>query len=78
MSRKAAKIPDLTFRMLRTTFATLYNGDLKDAQEILGHHSAAFTLERYRKPLPDGPLQPVKIWTRDCRRRSFQFEGERE
>lgn len=51
--RTAAEIPDLNFRMCRTTFATLYNGDLKDAQEILGHHSAAFTLERYRKPLPE-------------------------
>jgi len=52
-ARTAAEIPDLDFRMCRTTFATLYDGDLKDAQEILGHHSAAFTLERYRKPLPE-------------------------
>jgi hypothetical protein len=52
-ARKASKIADLNFRMCRTTFATQYNGDLKDAQEILGHHSAAFTLERYRKPLPE-------------------------
>lgn len=51
--RKLSKIEDLNFRNCRTTFATLYNGDLKDAQEILGHHSAAFTLERYRKPLPE-------------------------
>jgi integrase len=52
-ARAAAKIEDLTFRMLRTTFATLYDGDLKDAQEILGHHSPEFTLEKYRKPLPE-------------------------
>lgn len=35
------------------TFATLYDGDLKDCQGILGHHSAALTLERYRKPVAD-------------------------
>lgn len=52
-ARTAAKIPDLSFRMLRTTFATLYDGDLKDAQEILGHHSPEFTLQRYKKPLPE-------------------------
>ncbi|HXS97531.1 MAG TPA: tyrosine-type recombinase/integrase [Candidatus Limnocylindrales bacterium] len=52
-ARKASKIADLNFRMCRTTFATLYDGDLKDAQEILGHHSAEFTLNRYRKPLPE-------------------------
>ena len=46
-------IGSITFRMCRTTFATLYNGDLKDAQEILGYHSAEFTLEKYRKPLPE-------------------------
>jgi integrase len=48
-ARAAAKIPDLTFRMCRTTFATLFDGDIKDAQEILGHHSTQFTLDTYRK-----------------------------
>jgi integrase len=48
-ARSASKIPDLTFRMCRTTFATLFNGDIKDAQEILGHHSPQFTLATYRK-----------------------------
>ena len=37
--------------MCRTTFATLFEGDIRDAQEILGHHSAAFTLQVYRKPV---------------------------
>jgi integrase len=37
--------------MCRTTFATLFEGDIKDAQEMLGHHSAAFTLQVYRKPI---------------------------
>jgi integrase len=52
-AQAAAGIPDLTFRMCRTTFATLFNGDMKDAQDILGHHSAAFTLEHYRKPVSE-------------------------
>jgi len=47
--QKVSKISDLTFRMCRTTFATLFNGDIKDAQDILGHHSAEFTLNTYRK-----------------------------
>lgn len=50
-ARVAAAIPDLTPRMCRTTFATLFEGDIKDAQAILGHHSAAFTLQAYRKPI---------------------------
>lgn len=52
-ARSAAKIPDLTFRMCRTTFSSLFEGDTKDAQEILGHHSAAFTLQVYKKPLAE-------------------------
>ena len=50
-ARPVAKIPDLTFRMCRTTFATLFEGDIRDAQEILGHHSPGFTLAVYRKPI---------------------------
>jgi integrase len=50
-ARAVAQIPDLTFRMCRTTFATLFEGDIRDAQAILGHHSAAFTLQVYRKPI---------------------------
>ena len=42
---------DLTPRMCRTTFATLFEGDISDNQAILGHHSAAFTLQTYRKPV---------------------------
>ena len=48
-AQNASKIEDLTFRMCRTTFATLFNGDVKDLQNILGHHSAEFSLEHYRK-----------------------------
>jgi integrase len=53
-ARAAAGMPDLTFRLCRTTFATLYplvEGDIRDAQAILGHHSPAFTLQTYRKPV---------------------------
>ena len=50
-ARKASGIADLTFRQLRTTFGTLFEGDVKDLQATLGHHSAAFTMDTYRKPL---------------------------
>jgi len=50
-ARTASGIADLTFRQLRTTFGTLFDGDVKDLQTVLGHHSAAFTMDTYRKPL---------------------------
>jgi len=50
-ARKDAKIPDLTFRMCRTTFATLYRGDPRDLQESLGHRDLKLTMAVYRKPL---------------------------
>ena len=52
-ARKSAQIPDLTYRMCRTTFTTLFEGDIRDAQEILGHHSPEFTLRVYRKPITE-------------------------
>lgn len=52
-ARKITGISDLTFRMCRTTFATLFEGDIADAQKILGHHSAAFTLAVYRKAITE-------------------------
>ena len=48
---RALGIPDLTFRMCRTTFATLFEGDEADRTSIMGHFDAEFTLEAYRKPL---------------------------
>jgi integrase len=51
-ARKAAGIPGLTFRQCRTTFATLYEGDPKDRQAILGHHSEQFTMAVYQKAIP--------------------------
>lgn len=47
--RALAKIPDLKFRMTRTTFATLFDGDLRDAQEIMGHSDLRMTVGTYRK-----------------------------
>jgi len=52
-AREASGIADLKFRQCRTTFGTLFDGDVKDLQTVLGHHSAAFTMDTYRKPLPD-------------------------
>jgi len=49
--RTAATIPDLTPRMCRTTFATLWRGDPSDVQGILGHHSLRLTMDVYRRPV---------------------------
>jgi hypothetical protein len=35
--------------MCRTTFATLFEGDIADVQASLGHHAAEFTLRHYRR-----------------------------
>jgi len=52
-ARKVAGIPDLTFRMCRTTFATLYRGDPRDLQAALGHSDLKLTMGVYRKPIFD-------------------------
>jgi integrase len=57
---RALGIPDLTYRMCRTTFASLFDGDEADRTSIMGHHSARFTLERYRKPVQDRRQQSVE------------------
>jgi integrase len=51
--RAAAAVPHLTFRHCRTTFATLFEGDPRDRQAILGHHSEEFTARVYQKPIID-------------------------
>jgi integrase len=48
-SAHRGQIPDLTFRMCRTTFATLFEGDIADVQASFGHHPAEFTLRHDRK-----------------------------
>lgn len=57
---RAAGIPDLDFRMCRTTFATLFEGDEADRSSIMGHHSTKFTLEKYRKPIQDRRQRSVE------------------
>jgi len=59
-TRKAAAIPGLTFRQCRTTFATLYEGDAKDRQAILGHHSEQFTMAVYQKAIPTRQQESVE------------------
>jgi integrase len=49
--REAAGIPDLTPRMCRTTFATLFQSDPRDLQDILGHSTVDLTMEVYKKPI---------------------------
>jgi integrase len=51
VTRARKIIPDLQYRMCRTTFATLYVGDEADRTSIMGHYSPKFTLKRYRKPV---------------------------
>jgi integrase len=53
-------IPDLTFRMCRTTFASLFEGDAADRSSIMGHSSVEFTLERYRKPVMERRQRSVE------------------
>jgi integrase len=59
-ARRASGIGDLTFRMCRSTFATHFDGDIRDAQDILGHHSAEFTNKIYRKPVADRAAAAVE------------------
>ena len=58
-ARSATKIPDLTFRMCRTTFATLFEGDIADVQASLGHHAAEFTLRHYRKSVHKAAVEEL-------------------
>lgn len=57
--RAAALIPDLTPRMCRTTFATLFNGDPRDVQGILGHASVDLTMNIYRHPITERQQESV-------------------
>ena len=59
-ARKLTGIPDLDWRICRRTFGTLFRGDIRDAQEILGHASIEMTLEHYRKPIPERLRQAVE------------------
>lgn len=58
--RTASGIPDLTPPMCRTTFATLWRGDPRDVQGILGHHDLKLTMDVYKKPVMDRQQATVK------------------
>ncbi len=60
LARGRTLVPDLSFRMCRTTFASLFQGDEADRTSIMGHHSTAFTLERYRKPIMERRQKSVE------------------
>jgi integrase len=58
--RAAAGVAHLTFRHCRTTFATLFEGDPRDRQAILEHHSEEFTRRVYHleaRPRPTAGLR---------------------
>jgi integrase len=57
--RAASGIVDLVPRMCRTSFATLWGGDLTDVQNILGHHDLKLTMDVYRKPITMRQLATV-------------------
>jgi len=42
---------DLTPRMCRTTFATLFQSEPRDLQDFLGHSTVDLTMEVYKKPI---------------------------
>ena len=70
--RAAAAVPGLNFRQCRTTFATLYEGDPRDRQAILGHHSEEFTAAVYQKPI--AARQQASVENLDARLRGKVVE----
>jgi integrase len=51
--RAASGVPDLQFKQCRTTFGTLFDGDPKDAQDILGHSTVDITMRYYKKSIAE-------------------------
>jgi integrase len=70
---RAGGIPDLTFRMCRTTFASLFEGDEADRSSIMGHTSTAFTLEHYRKPIMERRQKSVEELDKRLRRKVVEI-----
>lgn len=60
LARGRTLIPDLTFRMCRTTFASLFQGDEADRSSIMGHFETSFTLDVYRKPIMERRQKSVE------------------
>jgi integrase len=67
--RLASGIPDLTPRMCRTTFATLFDADPRDVQDILGHSSVNLTMEVYRRPITSRQLAAMEEYEARLRRK---------
>lgn len=68
MNRGKQIIPGLTFRQCRTTFATLFEGDIKDVQAILGHATAQFTADRYKREISERQRDSVEALDRRVRK----------
>lgn len=60
VDRGRAIVPGVSFRQCRTTFASLFDGDAADRTSIMGHHSEAFTLTQYRKPIQERRQRAVE------------------
>jgi integrase len=83
-ARAATGIQDLEFRRWRTTFATLYDGDPRDLQAILGHSRLDMTMKRYKKPIAVRQQADVeelearlsRKWSGCLRGGQDAFEGE--
>jgi Phage integrase family len=67
--RLASGIADLTPRMCRTTFATLFDADPRDLQDILGHSSVNLTMEVYRRPITSRQLAAMEEYEARLRRK---------
>jgi integrase len=68
LKRGKVIIPDLTFRMCRTTFGSLFEGDEGDRTSIMGHHSTKFTLEHYRKGVAERQKSSVEALDKRLRK----------
>ena len=63
-ARKATGIQDLDYHMTRRTFATLYEGDMADVQDILGHAGPGVTMKFYKKPVLNRQRKAVEALDR--------------
>jgi integrase len=75
VTRGRAIIADLTFRMCRTTFASLFEGDAADRTSIMGHYDEKFTLAVYRKPVFERRQKSIEAL--DQRLKVVRIDGKR-
>lgn len=74
-ARRLSGIPGLTFRMCRTTFGTLLQGDIKDVQQLMGHASPLITMEHYRRGIPEHQRQAVADLDHRLQRKGLRVVG---